>query len=78
MDTRAAAWLLGSDGLHRAWQLGQVEMGRAYGLGPDRKGIGFFLIYEFIFNAKTIPGNTRNCLKARKILRKSQKFQENS
>jgi hypothetical protein len=58
-------------------RLGLAEMGRAYGLGPDRKGI-VFLISEFIFNAKTIPVKTRNCLKARKILRKSQKFQENS
>jgi hypothetical protein len=38
--------------------------------------IGFF--FEFIFNAKTIPEKFRNCLKARKILRKSQKFLENS
>jgi hypothetical protein len=27
-------------------------------------------------NAKTIPVKTRNCLKSRKILRKSQKFQK--
>jgi hypothetical protein len=42
--------------------------------GKDR--IGFF-ISEFIFNAKTIPVKTGDCLKARKILQKSQKFQEN-
>jgi hypothetical protein len=27
-----------------------------------------FLFFEFIFNAKTIPEKSRNCLKARKIL----------
>jgi hypothetical protein len=31
---------------------------------------------EFIFNAKQFQKKSRNCLKARKILRKSQKFQE--
>jgi hypothetical protein len=63
-----------------AWQPGRRERGRAragraFGLGPfqwDR----FFPFFEFIFNAKTIPEKPRNCLKARKILRKSQKFQE--
>jgi hypothetical protein len=45
---------------------------------PRRKGMVFFLFSKFIFNAKTIPLKTRNCLKARKILRKSQKFQKNS
>jgi hypothetical protein len=42
---------------------------------PRKEG---FVFFEFIFNAKTIPEKSRNCLKARKILRKSQKFQENS
>jgi hypothetical protein len=55
--------------------------------GPERVGpsgsarssrIGFVYFFEFIFNVKTIPEKSRNCLKARKILRKSQKFQENS
>jgi hypothetical protein len=32
--------------------------------------------FEFIFNEKTIPEKSRNCLKARKILRKSQTFQK--
>jgi hypothetical protein len=35
-----------------------------------------FLILEFISNAKTIPEKCRNFLKARKIPRKFQKFQE--
>jgi hypothetical protein len=52
-----------------------VDAGRAFGLGPGRKVLFFF---EFIFNAKTILEKSRNCLKARKILEKSQKFQENS
>jgi hypothetical protein len=46
--------------------------------GPAATPGSFFLISEFIFNAKTIPVKTRTCLKARKILRKSQQFQENS
>jgi hypothetical protein len=33
---------------------------------------------QIIFHAKTIPVKARNCLKALKILRKSQTFQENS
>jgi hypothetical protein len=38
----------------------------------------FIYFPNFIFSAKTIPGKPKNCLKALKILRKSQKFQENS
>jgi hypothetical protein len=61
--------------------------GRAGADGPERVGpsgsarssrIDFSFFIEFIFNAKIIPEKPRNCLKARKILRKSQKFQENS
>jgi hypothetical protein len=37
-----------------------------------------FVFFEFIFNAKTIPKNLEIVLKARKILEKSQKFQEHS
>jgi hypothetical protein len=54
---------------------GWPRAGRAFGLGPLGKNL-FFL--EFIFNAKTIPEKSRNCSKARKILQKSQKFQETS
>jgi hypothetical protein len=51
----------------------------ADGLGP-KELIGFFYYYflNLIFNAKTFPGNPRKCFKARKILRKFQKFQGNS
>jgi hypothetical protein len=41
----------------------------------DRIG---FVFFEFIFNAKAIPKILEIVLKARKILEKSQKFQENS
>jgi hypothetical protein len=52
-------------------------LGRAFGLGPGRIGFRFF--FEFIFlMQKQIPEKSRNCLKARKILEKSQNFQENS
>jgi hypothetical protein len=55
----------------------EADAGRAFWLNPSRKDrVSFFS--EFIFNAKTIPEKSRNCLKARKILRKSQNFQENS
>jgi hypothetical protein len=54
---------------------GRRGSGRAFGLGPVGKDIFFFLNF---FNAKTIPKKSRNCLKARQILQKSQKFQENS
>jgi hypothetical protein len=33
---------------------------------------------KLIFNGKTFPGNPKKCFKARKILKKFQKFQENS
>jgi hypothetical protein len=54
----------------------------ADGLGP-KELIGYYYCYYYyfsnlIFNAKTFPGNPRKCFKARKILRKFQKFQENS
>jgi hypothetical protein len=48
-----------------------VDAGWAFGLDPGRKVLFFF---KFIFNAKTILEKSRNCLKARKIIRKSQKF----
>jgi hypothetical protein len=67
-------------GLARWASRGPGELER---VGPSGSAqterIGFVIIFfEFIFNAKTIPEKSRNYLKARKILRKSQKFQENS
>jgi hypothetical protein len=53
------------------------DAGRAFGLGPMKKDL-FCFFPKLLFNAKTIPGNPRKCFEARKILRKSQKFQENS
>jgi hypothetical protein len=56
---------------------GPDEMGRAFGLGSNRKDkICFF--FKIFFSAKTNSENARKCLEARKIPRKSQKFQENS
>jgi hypothetical protein len=68
---------------------GRAQMGLAGGPWPDRdwsglrtrpkpKGGVLSLFFEFIFNVKTIPEKSRNSLKARKILWKSQKFQENA
>jgi hypothetical protein len=51
-------------------------LGRAFGLGPGRIGFRFFS--NLFLMRKQIPEKSRNCLKARKILRKSQKFQEHS
>jgi hypothetical protein len=48
-------------------------------VGPSGSGQeGRFCFFRIYFNAKTIPEKSRNCLKARKILRKPQKFQETS
>jgi hypothetical protein len=53
--------------------------GPTVGLGWTRVGPSgsaqegrFCFFFEFIFNAKTIPEKSRNCLKARKILEKSK------
>jgi hypothetical protein len=54
-----------------------VRTGSGLRARPVRNRIVFFLFFffsEFISSAKTIPAKTRNCLRARKILRKSQKF----
>jgi hypothetical protein len=56
-------------------RLGRSGLGQAHGLDP----IWGRFFFEFTFNAKTIPEKPRNCLKARKILRKikiSGKFLE--
>jgi hypothetical protein len=50
---------------------------------PNQKESSFFSFFSLhfpnlIFNAKTFPRNPRKCFKAQKILRKFQKFQENS
>jgi hypothetical protein len=47
-------------------------------MGLAQKNWRNFHFPKLISNAKTIPVEPRNCLKALKILRKSQKFQENS
>jgi hypothetical protein len=70
-----------ADGPWRAWRSGwrgrgRARAGRVFGLGPFQ--VDRFSFFEFIFNAKTIQEKPRNCLKARKILKKTQKFQENS
>jgi hypothetical protein len=52
--------------------------GRAFGLGPNQEDRICFYFPKLFSIAKTIPVKTRNCLKAQKILRKSQQFQENS
>jgi hypothetical protein len=58
---------------------GRAGAGWVEPTGSTQSGrVGLVFFFEFIFNAKTIPEKPRNCLKARKILRKSQKFQENS
>jgi hypothetical protein len=64
-------------GFGRADGWARAGAGKTFGLGPGGKD-EFLLFSEIIFNAKTIPAKTRNCLKARKILRKTQNFHENS
>jgi hypothetical protein len=61
---------------------GGVEVLPQMGLAQlERKLLFLFFFLHFpnlIFNAKTFPRNPRKCFKAQKILRKFQKFQENS
>jgi hypothetical protein len=56
---------------------GPERVGSGHRLGPIRKGSFLFFSNLFLMR-KQIPEKSRNCLKARKILRKSEKFQENS
>jgi hypothetical protein len=61
--------------------MGLTGAGRLERVGPSgsaRSKRRRFVFFEIIFNAKTIPEKSRNCLKARKILEIFQKFQENS
>jgi hypothetical protein len=73
---RGGLWL-GQMGLagpgHQAGGRGSERVGPSGSAQTER-----IVFFEFIFNAKTIPEKSRNCLKAWKILRKSQKIQENS
>jgi hypothetical protein len=55
----------GADGLP---QMGLAQLERKF----------FFHFLNLISNAKTFPRNPRKCFKAQKILKKFQKFQENS
>jgi hypothetical protein len=52
--------------------------GRLKRMGLAQLERKFIYFPNLIFSAKIIPGKPRNCLRVRKILRKSQKFQENS
>jgi hypothetical protein len=54
---------------------GLPQMGLAQ---PERKLCFSLHFPNLIFNAKTFRRNPRKCFKAQKILRKFQKFQENS
>jgi hypothetical protein len=84
---RAAVWAELGCGLKHSSGPAEESRGRrrtsADGLGPTRKKALFFLFFSLhfpnlIFNAKTFPRNPRKCFKAQKILRKFQKFHENS
>jgi hypothetical protein len=55
-----------------------VGCGSAFGLGPDEKDKVLYFFPKLFSSAKQIQEKPRKCLKAREILRKSQKFQENS
>jgi hypothetical protein len=52
-------------------------LGRASGSAQSGR-VDFSFFPNLFLMRKQIPEKSRNCLKARKILRKSQKFQENS
>jgi hypothetical protein len=67
-----------SGGVSVVWRKDQGGTGRLKWMGLAQLERRFIYFPNFIFSAKTIPGKPRNCLKARKILRKSQKIQENS
>jgi hypothetical protein len=57
---------------------GASGLGRASGPAQSGRIVFFFFFLNSFLMRKQFPGKSRNCLKARKILRKSQKFQENS
>jgi hypothetical protein len=57
---------------------GLVGCGSAFGLGLDEKDKVLYFFPKLFSSAKQIQEKPRKCLKARKILRKSQKSQENS
>jgi hypothetical protein len=66
-----------ADGPWRAWPA-RAQVGW---VGPQARPNPidrFFFFSNLFLMRKQIPEKSRNCLKARKILRKSQKFQENS
>jgi hypothetical protein len=69
----------GPSGLERAQA---VRTGSGLGARPVRNRIVFFFFFFFFHNLFPVPKQFqqkhRNCLKARKILRKSQKFPKNS
>jgi hypothetical protein len=71
------ALLLRPDGPCRAWRPGRSGLGRATGSTQSGR-IGFLFFSNLFLMRKQIPEKSRNCLKARKILRKSQEFYENS
>jgi hypothetical protein len=69
---------MGSAGLAAGPRWAEADrVGSGLRARPRKKWIVFFFPNLFSM-PKQIPGKSRNYLKARKILRKSQKFQENS
>jgi hypothetical protein len=69
-----ACLLPGPDGLWRAGQGRSGGLGRATGSAQSGRIIFFFS--NLFLMRKQFSEKSRNCLKAQKILRKSQKFQE--
>jgi hypothetical protein len=68
------SWVGTETSCGKSWR----SKGRLPRMGLAQNNWRNFHFPKLISNAKTIPVKPRNFLKALKILRKSQKFQENS
>jgi hypothetical protein len=71
------SWAAEIEGVAVALRKRPGSMGRLLRMGLAQLERKFIYFPNFIFSTKTIPGKPRNCLKALKILRKSQKFHKN-
>jgi hypothetical protein len=68
---------MGRGGNELRKELEEQRRTSADGLGPNEKK-GVFHFPNLIFNTKTFLGNPSKCFKARTILRKFKKSEENS
>jgi hypothetical protein len=68
----------GPGGWARAGRIGPERVGPSGSARSSSIGFPFFNFPKYIFSTKEFQRNSSNSFKALKILRKSQKIQENS